>query len=358
MSNEEAKSARQQVAEADVENFKGHLGPFVVAAETTRMSMVFTDAKAPGSPVIFVNQSFLTLTGYDEHEVLGQDFDFLMEPGTDPEALVELRTAFGGGRDLETEVCCRRKDGSLFWATIFVSPVRDEAGKVVQHFASFVDLTRHKEKENRLRLLLDELNHRTQNTLATVMAIARQTLRGAADKAEVDAFLGRALALSKGHSLLGRTGWEDVGLRDVIEEILQPFGLGGRGFARFLVQGGDVRLQPKMALTFAMVFHELATNAVKHGALSAGSAGQVDISWQLEPTPQGDRMRLHWQESGGPPVAPPSRKGFGSRLIEHDLARELDGEVHLDYAPGGLACRIVMPIPQGNGPQGNGLSDE
>ena len=354
MPDEEAKSARQQGAEADVEGFKEQLGPFVVAAETTRMPMVFTDAKAPGSPITFANQSFLTLTGYDEHEVLGQDFDFLMQPGTDPEALVELRTAFGGGRDLETEVCCRRKDASLFWATIFVSPVRDEASKVVQHFASFVDLTRHKEKEDHLRFLLDELNHRTHNTLATVMAIARQTLRGAADKAEVDAFLGRVLALSKGHSLLGRTNWEDVGLRDVIGQVLQPFGFGDGGLARISAGGGDVRLQPKTALTFAMVFHELATNAAKHGALSTGAAGRVDIAWQLEPVPQGEQMRLRWQESGGPPVAPPGREGFGSRLIERDLARELDGEVRLDYAPAGLVCQIVMPVPQGSGRPSDG----
>ncbi len=349
MPDEEARSARQQIAEADVESFKEQLGPFVAAAETTRMPMVFTDAKTPGSPIVFVNQSFLALTGHDEHEVLGQDFDFLLEPSTDPEALVELRTAFKGGRDLETEVCCRRKNGSLFWATIFVSPVRDEAGAVVQHFASFVDLTRHKEKEVRLRFLLDELNHRTHNTLATVLAIARQTLRGAADKAEVDSFVGRVLALSKGHSLLGRTNWEDVGLQDVIGQVLQPFGLGTPGVARISAEGGDVRLQPKTALTFAMVFHELAANAAKHGALSTGAAGHVDISWQLGPTPQGDRMRLCWQESGGPLVALPGRRGFGSRLIERDLARELDGEVHLEYAPAGLVCRIVMPIPQGSG---------
>ena len=342
-----AKSRRQQVAEADIEGFKEQLGPFVVAAETTRMPMVFTDAKAPGSPVVFVNQSFLALTGFDEHEVLGQDIDSLMAPGIDPEALAELRTAFEGGCDLQTLVCCRRKNGSIVWVTILVSPVRDEAGDVVQHFVSFVDLTRHKEKEDRLRFLLDELNHRTHNTLATVVAIARQTLRGAADKAKVDAFLGRILALSKGHSLLGRRNWEEVGLADMIDEILQPFGLSDRGVARFSVQGADVLLPPKMALTFAMVFHELATNAAKHGALSTAAAGRVDISWQLEPTPQGDRMRLRWQESGGPTVAPSGRKGFGSRLIERDLARELDGEVRLEYAPAGLVFQVTMPVPQG-----------
>jgi two-component sensor histidine kinase len=196
---------------------------------------------------------------------------------------------------------------------------------------------------DRLRFLLDELNHRTQNTLATVQAIAVQTLRGAADKEAVGAFEGRILALSKAHGLLGRRLWEAVRLRDVIEQILQPFGLNDRRANRFSVEGDDVRLQPKAALTLAMVFHELATNAIKHGALS-NAAGKIDIAWQLEPTPQGDQMRLRWQESGGPPVTVPGRKGFGSRVIEGGLAQELDGEVRLDYEPSGVVCRIMMPV--------------
>jgi two-component sensor histidine kinase len=93
-----------------------------------------------------------------------------------------------------------------------------------------------------------------------------------------------------------------------------------------------------------MLLHELATNAAKHGALSGGAAGKIDIVWQAEPSPQGDSMRLRWQESGGPPVTPPGRKGFGSRLIEGGLAQDLDGEVRLDYVPAGVVCQIIMPV--------------
>jgi len=171
-----------------------------------------------------------------------------------------------------------------------------------------------------------------------------QTLRGAANKEVVDAFEGRILALSKAHSLLGRKHWETVSLRDVIDQILQPFGLNDRRVAHFSVEGGSVRLQPKAALTLAMLFHELATNAAKHGALSNGAAGKIDIAWQADPTPQGDRMRLRWQEGGGPPVTPPGRKGFGSRLIEGGLAQDLGGEVRLDYEPSGVVCQIIMPV--------------
>jgi PAS domain S-box-containing protein len=341
-----SKSEEQKGAEAEVEGFRQDLGPFVVAAETTRMAMVFTDAKEPGNPIIFANDSLLALTGYGREELLGQSFNLLVEGAAAPETRAQVEVVFGDSADSDAEICCRRKDGSTFWAGIFGNPVRDKTGEVVQHFASLVDISKHKQAAERLRFLLDELNHRTQNTLATVQAIALQTLRGHADKEVVDAFEGRILALSKAHSLLGRETWTAVNLRDLLDQILLPFGLKNRGVARFSVEGVVVRLQPKTALTLAMVFHELATNAAKHGALSESTAGKIGISWLIEPTPQGERMRLRWQESGGPPVTPPSRKGFGSRLIEGGLAQELDGEVRLAYEPAGVVCQIVMPIPR------------
>jgi PAS domain S-box-containing protein len=344
MPSEENKSKEQKAAESEVEGFRKELGPFVVAAETTRMAMVFTDAKEANHPIIFANDSFLSLAGYDREEALGQSFDFLMGRPADPEALAQIEAAFAGRPESEFELCFRRKDGSTFWAAAFINPILDKTGDVVQHFASFVDLSKHKQEEDRLRFLLGELNHRTQNTLATVQAIAVQTLRGAANEEVVDAFEGRIMALSKAHSLLGRKHWETVGLRDVIDQILQPFGLNDLRVARFSVEGDPVRLQPKAALTLAMLFHELATNAAKHGALSNGAAGKIDIAWQADPTPQGDRMRLRWQESGGPPVTPPGRKGFGSRLIEGGLAQDLGGEVRLDYEPLGVVCQIIIPV--------------
>jgi len=338
------KSEEQKDAEAEVDGFRTSLGPFVVAAETTRMAMVFTNAKDPAHPIIFANDSFLSLTGYERAEVLGRDFSFLLAPNADPAALAQVEAVFREPAGGLAEILCQGKTGGLFWLAIFVGPVHDQAGELVQHFVSFVDLTRHKQEEDHLRFLLNELNHRTQNTLATVQAIAAQTLRGVVNAGALDAFEGRILALSKAHSLLGRETWLAVSLRDVIDQILKPFGVSDHRVKRFSIEGEDVRLPPKVALTLAMVFHELATNAAKYGALSNG-AGKVDISWQVEPGPQGDQMRLRWQESRGPPVARPERKGFGSRLIEGGLAQELDGEVHLDYEPAGLVCRILTPIP-------------
>jgi two-component sensor histidine kinase len=206
-----------------------------------------------------------------------------------------------------------------------------------------MDVTSHKLEEQRLRLLLAELNHRTQNTLATVQGIAGQTLRGVADEKVVETLESRILALAKAHSLLGREDWDTVGLRDVIDQIFQPFHLNDHGGARFSVSGENLRLTPRATLTLAMAFHELATNATKYGALS-NAAGRIAIAWQVVPTPHGDRMELRWQETGGPPVKPPDHKGFGSRLIEGGLAQELNGEVRFDYAQDGVVCLIAMPI--------------
>jgi PAS domain S-box-containing protein len=344
MPSEENKSNEQKAAESEVEGFRKELGPFVVAAETTRMAMVFTDAKVANHPLIFANDSFLSLTGYDREELLGQSFDFLMGRPIDLEALAQVETEFASNSQNEFEVRFHRKDGGMFWAAVFISPILDKTGDVVQHFSSFVDLSRHKQEEDRLRFLLAELNHRTQNTLAIVQAIAIQTLRGTAIKEVVDAFEGRILALSNTHSLLGSNHWETVSLRDVIGRILHPFGLTDHRVARFSVEGDDVRLEPKAALSLAMLFHELATNAAKYGALSNGASGKINIAWQAERSPQGDRMRLRWQESGGPAVTQPRHKGFGSRLIERGTAQDLGGEVRLDYELAGVVCQISMPV--------------
>src|SRR5687767_9085303 len=175
------KSEEQSAAEGEVEHFRQKGGPFVVAAEDTRMPMVFMDAKAPGNPIIFANDSFLSLTGYERDEVLGHSFNFLMAQGADPKALALVEAAFEGSDDHSSEVRYRRKDGSEFWAALFISPIRDGSGDVVEHFASFIDLTEHKEEQAQSRMLIDELNHRVKNTLSTVQSIVAQALRNASD---------------------------------------------------------------------------------------------------------------------------------------------------------------------------------
>ncbi len=345
MQNTGTKSIGQRAAENHITSVREAGGPFVTAADRTRMPMLFSDPNLPGNPIIYANESFLSLTGYEREEVLGQDCYFLMGPETDPDARAQIEASFGGGfYDGHAEICYYRKNRSTFWAIVFNGPVLDAPGNVTHHFVSFLDVTGRREEERHLRLLLHELNHRTQNTLATVQAIALQTLHGVADDHAVEAFEARILALSEAHRLLGNENWEGAGLREVISAILEPFGLNDGRRDRFSITGEDVFLLPKTALTFAMVFQELATNAAKYGSLIDG-AGHVDISWRGEPGARGERLRLRWVESGGPPVSPPSREGFGSQLIEGGLAKELKGEVRLDYEAKGVVCQIRMPYP-------------
>ena len=339
------KSDAQKTAEAEVQGFKKTLGPFVVAAETTRMAMVFMDAKSPGHPIIFANDSFLHLTGYTREQVLGQSFNFLMAHEDDAEARAKIAAEFEGTSDHCREIDCRRRDGAEFWAALVISPVRDEGGGIVQHFASLVDLTRHKEEEVHSKMLIDELNHRVKNTLATVQSIVWQALRTDSNPArQQEAIQSRLLALSRSHDLLTRENWRSAGLHDLVEHALDPFLEADGNTKRISISGGNIRFPPKSALTLSIAFNELATNAAKYGALS-NDAGSVLIAWTTEAAAESRQVVLRWEEKGGPIVTAPSRNGFGSRMLERGLAHELGGTVHLDYLPGGLVCTINVPAP-------------
>ena len=343
------KSDDQKAAEAEVDSFRKDLGPFVVAAETSRMPMLFTDAQDPSNPIIFANNSFLALTGYDREEVLGQTFNSLMARGTDPEVLAGLKSVFECGPEdgfqIDPEIHYRRRDGSEFWATIFISPVRDVRGDVMQHFISFVDQTKNQKKQAQFRMLINELSHRVKNTLATVQSIASQALRKTSDPEVIrESIESRLFALSRSHDLLTNENWGSVGLLDLVKVALEPFGVAEGQSEHLVITGENVRLTPKATLALGIVFHELATNAVKYGAFS-NETGLILIDWKIEPKPEGIRLILHWKEKGGPPVTPPSRKGFGSQVIERGLAHELEGTVHLDYRADGVICTIDIPAP-------------
>jgi PAS domain S-box-containing protein len=345
MPNIPNRSEQQKHAEANIDAFRQDLGPFVVAAETTRMAMLFVDAKRPDFPIIFANDSLISLTGYDREELLGQKFSLLLAPGTDQETLARLETEFDGTSDNGLEFLCRRKDNTDFWAAIFVSPVLDEAGNIIQYFASFVDLTKHKEDEARSKMLIDELNHRVKNVLSTVQSIVWQALRASSDPKLIQQSIeSRLVALSRSHDLLTRENWESAGLFDIISHALEPFEVADGRVGRIAIVGDNIRFPPKSALALGIVFNELATNAVKYGSL-ANDAGSLRIYWVTETSPDGARVVLQWQESGGPPVTQPSRTGFGSRVIERVLAHELEGTVEMDFRAEGLICKMTIPKP-------------
>jgi PAS domain S-box-containing protein len=341
------KSEEQVVAEADVEDHRKDLGPFVVAAETTRMAMIFTDAKEATNPIVFANDSFLSLTGFDRAEILGQSFNSLLALETDADVTAKLSAAFKGSPENDPEVHYRRKDGTEFWASVFVSPVRDNNGELLQYFVSFVDLTKHKRAQVHSNMLINELNHRVKNTLATVQSIVWQALRKSSDAKIIgDSIQGRLSALSRSHDLLTREKWASAGLRDIATDALEPFAVSGGLADRLVIRGGNIRLSPKVTLALGIAFNELATNAMKYGAFS-NETGSIEISWTVVRPLDGDRIILKWKEQAGAPISPPVRKGFGLQVIERGLAQELEGSVNLDFQPTGLIFILNFPASRG-----------
>jgi two-component sensor histidine kinase len=214
-------------------------------------------------------------------------------------------------------------------------PISDVQGQVTGIFVEGADVTERVRGEEHQRLLINELNHRVKNTLATVQAIAHQTFRHD-HTASTDVFEARLLALSKAHDLLTRESWEGADLGEVVEGAIAPFRR--TDGARFRVTGQRVWLPPRTALAIAMALHELCTNAAKYGALSVPS-GQIVIAWEASGTHPID-LEMRWEERGGPVVKAPARKGFGTRLIERALTSELNGEVALRYEPTGIVWTV------------------
>jgi two-component sensor histidine kinase len=191
-------------------------------------------------------------------------------------------------------------------------------------------------------LLIDELNHRVKNTLTTVQSIASQTLRNAPDLDHASSAIeSRLIALSQVHNVLTNRSWADVGLHDIVAQAVEPYR--SRGENRIHVQGPPIQIPPRMALALAMALQELATNAVKYGALSNGT-GQIRVHWKLNGASTPDRLHLMWAETDGPRVHKPARRGFGTRLIERSLALDLNGDVRIEFDPKGVQCSVDAPL--------------
>ena len=231
------------------------------------------------------------------------------------------------------------------------------SGHVILYFLSMIskkcacgrpllDISEEKAAAERQRLLINELNHRVKNTLATVQSIAAQTFRGNTDPAVRRIFDERMLALSDAHNVLVADNWEGASLQSVVERALAPHASAEVDTERFRLSGPDERLHPKIAVTLSMALHELMTNASKYGALSVAE-GRVSVAWSVERDTAGcGKLHMDWQESGGPAVVAPTRTGFGSRLIERQLPMEFDGAAEIAYEPAGVTCRLRIPLTE------------
>ncbi|HJV42664.1 sensor histidine kinase [Caulobacter sp.] len=256
----------------------------------------------------------------------------------DSRATVEqaLHAAMAGQAVAFRASCPTAKGDPRWWETT-VSPILED-GRVIRVLATSRDVTGERLAESHRQLLINELNHRVKNTLATVQSITKQSLRNAdVDSAVRDALEGRLMAIAATHNVLTDQNWSAASLRQIVDGSVTPY---RSDPAQLSISGADLKVSPKTAVVMALAFHELAINALKYGALSA-PAGHVDIRWSIAADNQ---LHIEWRERGGPAVRPPERRGFGTRIVETALPSELGGTVSVDYQAEGLCCSIRSPL--------------
>lgn len=291
------------------------------------------------------------VTGYEAAEIIGADIGLIFTEADRAAGVplheIETARALGAAEDSRWH---RRKDGSLFWANGAMLPLQVNGAEFVKIFR---DETPMKQAEEQRLLLLNELNHRVKNTLATVQSVAEQTLRSAGVTEAVRRELAeRFIALSRAHNVLVDENWAGADLDALVIEAIRPY---DRQPSPFVVAGPRTRLHPSQAVALSLVLHELITNAAKYGALSTES-GRIHLSWNLGFDGMGRRsLVMLWRESGGPPVTLPERRGFGTRLIEKSFSRG-QGEARIDYRPAGLQCSLSLQLVEGCSARSGGMS--
>jgi PAS domain S-box-containing protein len=312
----------------------------VTGAEARYRSIVDTAVDAilvvdAGGVVLSFNPAAERLFGYAAPDAIGRNVRALIpDHDQDPQHDCLARYVQTGARaSAGREIAGLRRDGSTFPLELTVAEWWSEGARY--YTAIMRDISERMRAEDLQRLLLGELNHRVKNSLAAVQALVGQTLRNATDLASARVAIDdRLQALARAHDVLTREKWVGADLADIIAAAIETSGVP----ERFTVEALDTRLTPKVALATAMALHELCINATKHGALSNGD-GQVSIRI----TQEAGAIRFVWRERGGPPVIPPTRRGFGTRMIS-SLARDLQGAAAISFEPTGLVCAITAPL--------------
>jgi PAS domain S-box-containing protein len=249
-----------------------------------------------------------------------------------------LNDSIEQGTDYHAEYRCLWEDGQLRWLEARGRSARDANGVPVRSYGVLMDITERKLADERQQLLMGELDHRVKNSLALVQAMAQQSFKGEdVPAAARRAFTDRLGAMAAAHSTLTRTRWEGAALADVIAEAIA---FCGPAVAHIATSGPAVMLAADKTVPIAMAIHELCTNALKYGALSTES-GQVSIGWSIDAA---SWLTIEWREQGGPPVKSPTRRGFGSLMIERAISHQLHGDSRLLYEPDGVRCTIRMPL--------------
>ncbi|HXX08971.1 MAG TPA: HWE histidine kinase domain-containing protein [Pseudolabrys sp.] len=278
------------------------------------------------------------IMGQSVEDILGHTDTELLPPESAPAIVAMKRDVLTSGEAKRAEVTFEDAAG-IRWHDLHIEPLRNDSGEVIGLACASVDVTERREAEAHLRLLLRELTHRSKNLLAVIQAMARQTARHVGS---IDGFLAqfgaRLQALAASHDLLVRESWYGASLDELVRSQL------GASLGQVSIEGPAVALKPEAAQNLGLALHELAINAAKFGALSVPT-GRIAITWSRRETGAGS-VELDWREESGPKVKVRRKKGFGSMVIERNLARALDANVKLDFDPNGLHCLIVIPASQ------------
>jgi PAS domain S-box-containing protein len=273
--------------------------------------------------------------GYVASEAIGKSIKMLIPPEHRNEEDTILERIRRGERIEHYETIRQRKDGSLIDISLTVSPIRNGQGKVIGASKIARDITERKRNESQIAILAREAEHRTKNVLATVQATVHLTQSDTPDGLKT-AIQGRIQALANAHTLFVQSRWTGADLLNLVTQELMPYG----GETRALIDGPSTMLEPSAAQTIAVTVHELATNAAKYGALSVPE-GRIHLAWSRSAD---GRLVLRWTETGGPRVEPPKRRGFGTRVIEDGIRRQLKGDMRFDWRAEGLVCEITLPM--------------
>lgn len=253
-----------------------------------------------------------------------------------------MQRAAADGTPLDAEYRLITPGGEQRWVHIRGQANHRADGTPLSLIGTTQDVTERRRAEEHRALLANELSHRVKNMLASLQAMAAQTIRRSATLEEAGILLdARIQALAAANDLLVSERFESAGMRDLVDRALAPFGL--EDGDRFTLDGPDVRLPPHLVTAFALAIHELATNALKYGALSV-PGGRIDLRWHQVGDGADARLQLSWQESGGPRVEPPTQSGFGTQLIKRALARENGGDATIDYRPEGVLFTAISPL--------------
>lgn len=292
-----------------------------------------------------VNERLLSILGYTEQEMLAKTLPEVAHPDDVPGHLHQFGLLKSGAIDrYSREKRYLKKDGSPIWVHVTVSLQRSENGTPQYGIMVIEDIEERKRHEERQKLLLGELSHRTKNIMAMMQAIANNSLRYSRDpKRFVDTFRGRLQAMAAAHDLLTQENWQRADLREIVRSQLYVEARNDQN--RIELHGPSLLLSGQVAISLALILHELASNAVKYGALSVPS-GAVTVSWDLTRKNDVPFLTIEWVETGGPSSAEPAEQGFGMHLIDRLLKRALGAEVNFDWRGSGMAATIELPLPQ------------